>query len=130
MPPQKRGIVFLSFDAVSSESFKQYSLNDLAAYMTNNGIRFYVVNLKPRTLPSELAYLCVKTGGMHTYIYAEKGLAPIITDLIEKPVGLYQLSYNSVLPTDFGRAYLPVEVEVRLLNRSGRDETGYFAPLE
>ncbi|MEL3907115.1 MAG: tetratricopeptide repeat protein [Treponema sp.] len=128
--PQKRGIIFLSFEDIGSESFKQYSLNDLAAYMRNNGIRFYAVNLKPRALPAELAYLCVKTGGMHTYLYAEKGLSPIIEDLIDKPVGMYQLNYNSVLPTDFGRAYLPVEVEVRLLNRSGRDETGYFAPLQ
>jgi len=98
--------------------------------MTNNGIRFYAVNLKPRTLPPELAYLCTKTGGNSTYIYAEKGLSPIIEDLIEKPIGSYQLSYTSTLPTDFGRAYLPVELEVRLLTRSGRDETGYFAPLQ
>ena len=98
--------------------------------MNNNGIRFYAVNLQQRTLPAELAYLCVKTGGMHTYIYAEKGIAPIIDDLIAKPVGSYQLSYTSSLPTDFGRAYLPVELEVRLLTRSGRDETGYFAPLQ
>ena len=127
---QKRAVVFLSFEDISSESFKQYSLNDLAAYMTNNGIRFYAVNLKQRALPAELAYLCVKTGGMHTYIYAEKGLSPVVEDLTEKPIGAYQLSYTSTLPTDFGRAYLPVEVEVRLLTRSGRDETGYFAPLQ
>ena len=126
----KRAIVFLSFEDIGSDSFRQYSLNDLASYITNNGIRFYAVNLKPRTLPPELAYLCTKTGGMSTYIYAEQGLSPIIEDLIAKPVGSYQLSYTSTLPTDFGRAYLPVEVEVRLLTRSGRDETGYFAPLE
>ena len=127
---QKRAVVFLSFDEISPESFKQYSLNDLASYMTNNGIRFYAVNLKQRALPSELAYLCTKTGGMHSYIYAEKGLAPIVDDLLNKPIGIYRLSYTSVLPTDFGRAYLPAEVEVRLLNRSGRDEIGYFAPLQ
>jgi hypothetical protein len=32
--------------------------------------------------------------------------------------------------TDYGRAYLPLEVEVYLMERSGRDSTGYFAPLE
>jgi len=127
---QKRAIVFLSFDNIDSESFKQYSLNDLAAYLSTNGIRFYAVNLRKRTLPAELEFLCVKTGGMSTYIYAEKGLAPVIEDLIDKPIGSYQLSYTSALPTDFGRAYLPVEIEVRLLTRSGRDETGYFAPLQ
>jgi hypothetical protein len=40
------------------------------------------------------------------------------------------MSYTSALPTDFGRAFLPVEVEAYLMNRSGRDETGYFAPLQ
>ncbi|MGP1576373.1 MAG: hypothetical protein ACTTH7_02625 [Treponema sp.] len=127
---QKRGIIFLSLDEISPDSFAKYNLNDLASYMTNNGIRFYTVNLKQRKLPAELAYLCTKTGGISTYIYAEKGLSPLINDLIAKPVGVYQLGYNSVLSTDFGRAYLPVEVEVRLLNRSGRDEIGYFAPLQ
>lgn len=127
---QKRAVVFLSFEDISADSFKQYSLNDLAAYMTNNGIRFYAVNLKQRALPSELSYLCVKTGGKSTYIYAEKGLPPFIEDIIAQPVGSYELQYTSLLPTDFGRAYLPVEVEVRLLTRSGRDETGYFAPLK
>ena len=127
---KKRGVIFLSFDDIGAESFKQYSLNDLAAYMKNNGIRFYTINLKQKKLPAELTYLCAKTGGMHSYIYAEKGLTPLIEDLVAKPVGAYQLSYTSALPTNFGRAYLPVEIEVRLLNRSGRDETGYFPPLE
>jgi hypothetical protein len=35
-----------------------------------------------------------------------------------------------MLPTDFGRAYLPVEAEAYLMNRSGRDRTGYFPPVE
>ena len=46
------------------------------------------------------------------------------------PQGVYQFSFTSALPTNFGMNYLPLEVEVYLLNRSGRDETGYFAPLE
>jgi len=40
------------------------------------------------------------------------------------------LSYVSTLPTNFGENYLPLETEVYLLNRSGRDESGYFAPLQ
>jgi len=45
-------------------------------------------------------------------------------------LGMYQLKYTSTMSTDFGRSFLPVEVEVQLLERSGRDEIGYFAPLE
>lgn len=127
---QKRAVIFLSLENISSDNFKQYNLNDLASYMSNNGIRFYAVNLKQGAVSPEIAYLAKKTEGKTTYIYAEKGLKHIITDLIEKPLGIYRLQYLSSEPTDFGRAFLPVEVEVRLLNRSGRDEIGYFAPLE
>ena len=77
-----------------------------------------------------MSYLAKKTDGKTSYIYAERGLKPIIDDIIEKPLGMYQLKYTSTMSTDFGRSFLPVEVEVQLLERSGRDEIGYFAPLE
>ena len=64
------------------------------------------------------------------YVYREEGLSDVVKELIESPVGIYQLSYTSDLTTNFGEKYLPVEAEVYLLNRSGRDETGYFAPLQ
>lgn len=127
---QKRAVIFLSLSELTSDNFQQYSLNDLASFMCNNHIRFYAVNLKKGAAIPEAYYLAKKTGGNVFYVYAEKGLKPIISDLLEKPAGTYKLSYNSSLQTDFGRAFLPVEVEVRLLNRSGRDEIGYFAPLE
>ncbi len=127
---QKRAVIFLSLSGLSAENFKQYSLNDLAAYMLNNNIRFYAVNLKREVSIPETNYLTKKTDGKVFYVYGEEGLKPLISDLLTKAVGTYRLSYTSSLFTDFGRAFLPVEVEVRLLNRSGRDEIGYFAPLE
>ncbi len=127
---QKRAIIFLSAGKPDAGNFTQYSLNDLAAYMANNNIRFYSVNLKQGETPDETAYLAKKTGGEVRYVYGEKGLKAIIDDLLTKPIGSYQIKYKSNLPTDFGRAFLPVEVEVQLLERSGRDEIGYFPPLE
>jgi hypothetical protein len=127
---QKRAVIFLSAGNISSDNFKQYNLNDLAAYMANNNIRFYTVALKQGAIAPELAFLSKRTGGAVSFVYNEKGLGNIVSSLIKSPIGMYQLRYTSALPTDFGRAFLPVEVEVRLLNRSGRDETGYFAPLE
>ena len=53
-----------------------------------------------------------------------------MSDMRTVPNGLYTITSTSLLPTDLGRAYLPVEIEVYLLNRSGRDETGYFSPLQ
>ncbi|UTC78607.1 hypothetical protein E4O04_11625 [Treponema sp. OMZ 799] len=127
---QKRAVLFLNFSDPNSDNFKQYNLNDLAAYMKNNNIHFYPISLKKGAPASEMSYLAKKTGGKTAYIYAERGLKPIIDGIIEQPLGMYQLKYTSTMSTDFGRAFLPVEVEVQLLKRSGRDEIGYFAPLE
>jgi len=64
------------------------------------------------------------------YVYRNQGLSGVVEDIVNIPSGLYRLSYTSALQTEFGQRYLPVEVEAYLMNRSGRDETGYFAPLQ
>ena len=64
------------------------------------------------------------------YVFRPGGLAEIVENIVDAPQGVYQLSYVSTLPTNFGENYLPLETEVYLLNRSGRDESGYFAPLQ
>ena len=43
---------------------------------------------------------------------------------------MYQLTYTSVSSSEYGKKYIPLEVETYLLNHSGKDESGYFAPLE
>jgi len=63
-------------------------------------------------------------------LYRPRGIGELIKSAADIPSGLYTFTFNSRLPTDFGRAMLPVEVEAYLLERSGRDNTGYFAPLE
>lgn len=127
---KKRAIIYLSTATVADGSFKKYGLNDLAAYLNNNGIIFSTVYLTRDTAPGEFTYLSKSTGGKSYFVFRNEGLAPVVSDILNAPNGTYVLSYTSVLPTDFGRAYLPVEVESYLMNRSGRDETGYFAPLQ
>ena len=127
---KKRAVVFLSTGSVSQSAFDRYSLNDLAAYLNNNGIIFSTVYLDQNPPPAEFAYLTRTTGGSSYYVYRHEGLSAVVDDLVSAPNGVYVLSFESALPTDFGRAYLPVEIEVYLMNRSGRDESGYFAPLD
>ncbi|MBO5137381.1 MAG: hypothetical protein J6B81_02665 [Spirochaetaceae bacterium] len=128
---KKRAVVYLTgSDSVGKNSFSNYSLSQLSAYLNNNNIALYTINLSQNRLPEEISYITETTNGNVMYVYRPEGLADIVQDIISIPNGLYQLSYTSSLPTDFGRAYLPVEVEAYLLNRSGRDETGYYPPLE
>ena len=126
----KRAVIYLSSGGNLASSFLSYGLNDLAAFMSNNGVRFYTVNLRRTAVPAEVQYLVYKTGGSINYVYESAGLAPIISKIQAASSGLYRMSFDSELFSNFGRDFLPVEVEVRLMTRSGRDEIHYFAPLE
>ncbi len=127
---KKRGIIFLTAGSVSQQAFTQYGLSDLSTYLNNNAISFSTVMMKQQSSSQEVSFLTENTSGTVYYVYRPQGLSSVVKDIISLPSGLYQLSYTSTLSTEYGRKYLPVEVETYLLNRSGRDETGYFAPLQ
>jgi DNA-binding beta-propeller fold protein YncE len=127
---KKRAVIFLSAGPLSENAFSRYGLTNLAAYLNNNGIIFSTVYLTQGSALPELSYLSGQTNGKSYYVYRPEGLSPVVSDIRSVPNGSYRITYTSSLPTDFGRAFLPVEMEVYLLNRSGRTETGYFAPLQ
>lgn len=127
---KKRGIIYITAGNVGQSAFSQYSLSDLSGYINNNAISFSTVLVSQTRLSQEIDYLTYNTTGTSYYVYRPDGLEPVIKDLIDQPSGLYQLTFTSTQKTEYGQKYLPLEVETYLLNRSGRDETGYFAPLE
>lgn len=127
---KKRAVVMITSGTVSQNAFTKYGLSDLTAYLNNNAIAFAAIQLDQGSFGKEISFICDNTNGSEYYVYRSEGLAGVVPDLIGIPSGMYRISYTSSLPTDFGRAYLPVEVETYLMNRSGRDETGYFAPLQ
>jgi hypothetical protein len=127
---KKRAVVFITTGDIGDLGFEQYGLSELAAYLANNGIVFYAVVLGNNAPGPEIEYLCRETGGEAVPLYRPEGIKPVIEKLRSEPSGTYVLQYRSSLPTDYGRAYLPLEAEVYLLERSGRDATGYFPPLE
>ena len=137
---KKRAVVFVGAGVAPGASgymggnspgaFEQYSLSELAAYLSNNNVVFYAVIVGGGSAGADVRYLCEQTGGRVLSLFRSEGIMPEIRSLVEKPSGYYVLSYRSRLPTDFGRAYLPLEAEVYLMERSGRDSTGYFPPLE
>ena len=127
---KKRGIVIITAGSSNSLTFEKYNLAELSSYMNNNSISFSVIQLDQGALGEELSYVAESTSGNTYYVFRPQGLGDVVKDIIELPQGIYQLSFTSALSTNFGTNYLPLEAEVYLLNRSGRDETGYFAPLQ
>ncbi len=127
---KKRGIILITAGSDNALTFDKYNLAELSSYMNNNSISFSVIQLDQAALGDELAYVTDSTSGEAYYVYRPQGLGDIVKDIIELPQGIYQLSFTSAMSTNFGANYLPLESEVYLLNRSGRDETGYFAPMQ
>jgi hypothetical protein len=128
---KKRAVVFVGQGAGLGElAFEQYGLSELAAYMANNDVAFYAVIPGGGPPGGDIRYLCDATGGRVLPLYRNEGVGPEIEKLVLRPSGCYTLSYRSMLPTDYGRAPLSLEAEVYLMERSGRDGTVYFAPLQ
>lgn len=127
---KKRAIIFITDGNSDSLKFEKYNLAELTSYMNNNSIGFSVIQLNQQAVSEELDYIIDNTFGDLYYVFRPEGLGNVVQKIIEIPQGIYQLSYTTALQSNFGLKFLPIESEVYLLNRSGRDETGYFAPLE
>lgn len=127
---KKRAVIFITSGDKNNFVFDRYNLGELTAYFNNNSVIMSVVNVSRNAVCEQISYIVENTQGTAYYIYRPNGLSDVVKNIIEVPQGVYQFSFVSSLPTNFGTNYLPLEVEVYLLNRSGRDETGYFAPLE
>lgn len=125
----KRAIVILGGGNTTPNSFTKYSINQTASYLNNNLIPCVYV-CDSNTLDSNLRYLVDNTRGNFYNIWREQGIDSIVQDVVSLPCPIYSFEYTSAQQTDFGEKYLPLEIEAYLLNRSGRDESGYFAPLE
>jgi DNA-binding beta-propeller fold protein YncE len=127
---KKRAVVFVTAGRLGELAFERYGLSELAAYMSNNGVIFHAVLIGGNSADEDIRYLCNRTGGSVLPLYRTQGISPALEQLTHTPSGSYILNYRSRLSTGYGRAYLPVEAEVYLLERSGRDRIGYFPPGE
>lgn len=126
---KKRAIVLITGGG-AAHSYESYTLSQVASYLNNNSISLAVINVAEGSIEEEISYLCSNTEGEEYYVFRPEGVSSVVQDIINVPNGLYEISYTSQLPTNMGEAYLKVEAETYLLKRSGRDESGYFAPLQ
>jgi DNA-binding beta-propeller fold protein YncE len=128
---KKRSVVYVGSGNLGALAFEQYSLSEMAAYLANNAIVFNAVLVGGVEKASEeIQFLCRETGGKAIALYRPAGIKEMIENIALNPSGLYTLSYTSSLPSERGKAWLPVEAEAYLMERSGRDSSGYFPPLE
>jgi len=126
----KRSVIYIGSGSLGDLAFEQYSLSEMASYLANNNVVFNAIIIGNGQVTAELEYLCAETGGRAMHLYRPRGIGELVKSTADIPSGLYSFTYNSRMNTDFGRAWLPIEVEVYLMERSGRDNTGYFPPLE
>ena len=124
----RRAVVFLGSGQLDPTAFGEFSLSQVARYLANNGVAFYAVHFSPE-LAGELAFLCSETGGGSYFYFGPRGLEPLPAAASGRSDPLYTLRYKSRADSDFGRRYLDIQVEATLARRSGRAESGYFAPL-
>jgi len=126
----RRAVILITDGSLPADAFDNYGLIETASFLRNNHITFSVVYTRRNRSTDEMDYLVEATGGQSIFVFQPAGVGEVIEELAAKPSGTYLLSYNSVHDTDFGRRYIPLEVEAYLLRRSGRDESGYYGPLE
>lgn len=125
-----RSVVFITQGELPANSFSRYDIIDLAAYYKNNNISFSTVYTRPEYENQELAYLTSATGGESIYMFQPEGISALIDDITAVKSAVYSVSYISNSDSDFGRSYIPVELEAAYVNKSGRDELGYYPPVQ
>ncbi len=126
----RKALLFLSSGILGDRAFRNYGLLETFQYMKNNSVVFYAVVLDSAPYSKELDFLARETGGKVYRYFEAKALTALGDDLRAQKDGSYLLRYRSANDTDFGRRYIPMEVEATLVRRSGRDEAGYFGPIK
>jgi DNA-binding beta-propeller fold protein YncE len=125
-----RSIIVFSDGTLDTRAFDRYGITETAQFLVNNHVELSVIYTVRNGRSEELDYLAEVTGGESIFLYRPEGVVPLVERIQAEPSGRYVLSYQSVFDSDFGRRYIPLEVEAYVLERSGRDEAGYFGPLE
>lgn len=126
----RRAVLFITQGNLPESSFNRYDVIDLASYYRNNNISFHTVYTVPGVKNRELEYLSQTTGGETLYMYRPEGIEPLLDNITRSESPVYTASYTSHSDPDFGRAYIPVELEALYVNKGGRDELGYYPPIQ
>jgi DNA-binding beta-propeller fold protein YncE len=125
----RRAVIFVTDGIVKPLAFDNYHPVELAGYLKNNGISFYCVNISNENdISEELRFICEETGGDTMYLYQREGLSTLADEIRGKLDGSYTIVYDSINSHLTADDFIPMEIEVFLYNRSGREASGYYKP--
>jgi len=126
---RRKAVVALVTREPASGAFDRYGLVETARLLANNGVVFYPLYVHEGLSSGELDYIADQTGGTPGYLYRPEGSGSLVRSFRNAGIGRYTVSWQTLRSGGFGRDFLPVSVEVIYINKSGRDESGTFAPL-
>ena len=126
----RRALVFLSTGSLGRDPYSQYSLMELAQYLRNNDVSFHVLQIGAEPPHPDLEFLAQRTGGSVHSVEGPRRTRPVADAVKAWVPPLYTLRYNTTTDGDFGRAYIDLQIDVTQQRRSGRDESGYYAPRQ
>lgn len=126
----RKAVIAFVETSPSPEDFDTYGLVETAQMMVNNGILFYVVYAHEGIRSRELDYIATKTKGKSSSLFHPEGTRILIKQLREMKIGRYTVAWDTRRSAGFGRTFMPVSLEVVYINKSGRAESGAFAPLQ
>lgn len=126
----RRVIVYFSSGELRDDAFDTYGLVESASYLRNNNILFYPVYFSTSRRSEELEYLAEQSGGESYFSLDPQGVGRLMDQSRRIGRSDYRLRYESHAQNDFGRNYIPLILEISYLRKSGRDELGYFSPID
>ena len=126
--PVKRAMLLIYDGTMPPQAFSTLSLTTLERRLKNNHIHLYVISTAPAH-PNPLIQLTEESEGGYLLFSQPESFLNIVTDMQRAQDGRYTLRYTSDTVHEFGQRYITVETIANLLQRSGGDESGYFAGI-
>ncbi len=123
-------VIYFSTGSIGESPANGSAVSELGALLENNDIRFNVVLVGEGRLDPALQYLVTRSGGRIVNASGPNGLGDLALALGRTRSAKYKFSFDSAGDDDFGSRQLTVSIEAYLNQKSGRDELGYYAPLE
>jgi DNA-binding beta-propeller fold protein YncE len=124
----RKAVVLLTTGALNRDSFSDYSLAEVTDYLQNNHIPLYTVHFGARA-DRELEYICSESGGSVVSYFAPESVGNLIKQVRRRLGSRYLLQLRSGSDSGFGKNFIELQAEVVFHRKSGRTQSGYFAPL-